>query len=234
MKEIKNKKRIGAIVGVVAAAAVITAVAVEATEDNREFRRVQQTAADTAANVREDQATVAAQQEVQTATDDGTTVNTNGEVKSQGNSTGTDIGAQKATDIALQNAGLDETKATVHRVLSDYENGVPVYEVEFYTTDMEYSYEIQASDGKVLQVEREKPQVQEQKAGNSMISSDEAKKIAQNHAKVSGDVHYHTLKLENEDGQNVYEIEFYQNGGEYEYEILASNGNILDYSAETR
>lgn len=235
MTEIRNKKRIGAIVGVVAAAAVITAVAVEATEDSREFRRTQQTAAaDTAAGVNEGQASVQTQQEAQTAVDDRVTTETDSQAASRATSSGTDIGAQKAREIAVQSAGVDASKVTVHRVFSDYEDGVPVYEVEFYTSDMEYSYEIKASDGKVLQAERDRPEVQEQKAGKSFIGSDEAKKIAQNHAGVSGDVHYHTLKLEKEDGQNVYEIEFYQNGGEYEYEILASDGTILDYSAEAR
>ena len=61
---------------------------------------------------------------------------------------------------------------------------------------------------------------------------DKAKEIALDHSGVSGKVNYTKAKMERDDGVNVYEIEFFQNGMEYEYEILASDGTILDWSAD--
>ena len=40
------------------------------------------------------------------------------------------------------------------------------------------------------------------------------------------------MKLEKEDGMVIYEIEFYRNGIEYEYEINAITGEILKYDSE--
>ena len=61
---------------------------------------------------------------------------------------------------------------------------------------------------------------------------DKAKEIALKHSGVSGKVNYTKAKMERDDGINVYEIEFFQNGMEYDYEIQASDGKILDWSAE--
>jgi uncharacterized membrane protein YkoI len=65
------------------------------------------------------------------------------------------------------------------------------------------------------------------------IGLDEAKSIAASHAGFSvPDVVFSKVKLEEEDGQMVYEIEFYQNGMEYEYEIVAASGEILKFESE--
>ncbi len=40
------------------------------------------------------------------------------------------------------------------------------------------------------------------------------------------------IKLDYEHGTMIYEIEFYKNGIEYEYEIDANTGTILKYSQD--
>ena len=60
------------------------------------------------------------------------------------------------------------------------------------------------------------------------ISMDTAKSIAMNDAGVSGEAcSYSAAKLDWEDGRQVYDGDFFVNGIEYEYEILASDGSIL-------
>ncbi len=60
------------------------------------------------------------------------------------------------------------------------------------------------------------------------ISMDTAKSIAMNDAGVSGEAFsYSAAKLDWENGRQVYEVDFFVNGIEYEYEILASDGSIL-------
>lgn len=60
------------------------------------------------------------------------------------------------------------------------------------------------------------------------ISMDTAKSIAMNDAGVSGEAFsYSAAKLDWEDGRQVYDVDFFVNGIEYEYEILASDGSIL-------
>ena len=65
------------------------------------------------------------------------------------------------------------------------------------------------------------------------ISVDKAKEIAVGKAglSVSG-VTFQKAKLDYDDGRAVYEIEFFSGGVEYECEVDASSGTILDYSSE--
>ena len=151
-----------------------------------------------------------------------------------------DIGKNKAQSIALEHAGVKASQATIKKVARDYDDGRLVYDVDFITSDWEYSYEIQASDGTVRQADRERLEVYSTGSGQSgsasggsgNISVDKAKEIALKHSGVSGKVNYTKAKMERDDGINVYEIEFFQNGMEYDYEIQASDGKILDWSAE--
>lgn len=63
-----------------------------------------------------------------------------------------------------------------------------------------------------------------------MISLDEAKKIAFNHAGVSGaNADFDDEDLESDDGVQYYELSFNIGDDEYEYDIHATTGSILDY-----
>ena len=66
-----------------------------------------------------------------------------------------DIGYAKAKSIALSHAGVSENKAYDMEIELDDEDGRLVYEVEFKSGGMEYSYEIDASSGAVLKHEAE-------------------------------------------------------------------------------
>lgn len=205
----------------VAVAAAVIVFAVEMSENRREFRQWKQmqekNQSDNIQQTQNAQSDTSGQDDV-----------------SQTSSDAEDIGMKKAQEIAFSDAGVSDSDVINQSVKEENENGIKIYDVEFATSDWKYSYEIKASDGQIRQADRKRPDVNSSKAssGNSQISIDEAKKIAEKHAGVSGSVHYTKTKLEREDGRNVYEIEFYQNGTEYEFEILASDGSILDYSTE--
>ena len=66
-----------------------------------------------------------------------------------------DIGHAKAKTIALNHAGVSENTAYDMDVELDDEDGILVYEVEFKSGSMEYSYEINAATGAILKHETE-------------------------------------------------------------------------------
>ena len=66
-----------------------------------------------------------------------------------------DIGYAKAKSIALNHAGVSESKAYDMDIELDDEDGTLVYEVEFKSGNMEYDYEIDAASGAVLKHEAE-------------------------------------------------------------------------------
>ena len=66
-----------------------------------------------------------------------------------------DIGYAKAKSVALNHAGVSEGKAYDMDIELDYEDGRLIYEVEFKSGGMEYSYEINAATGAILKHEAE-------------------------------------------------------------------------------
>ena len=69
--------------------------------------------------------------------------------------TAQDIGYAKAKSIALNHAGVSENEAYDMDIELDDEDGILVYEVEFKSGGMEYSYEINAATGAILKHETE-------------------------------------------------------------------------------
>ena len=156
-------------------------------------------------------------------------------------STDNTISLETAKKKALSNAKVDESKATFIKAKLDYDDGIKVYDIEFYTSDNEYEYEIDATTGTVRSkdIEAIKKKTTENKNTNtssdnssSYIGIDKAKKTALNHAGVS-DATFKKAKLDRDDGKTVYDIEFYKDGIEYEYEIDALTGKILDYDRDS-
>ena len=69
--------------------------------------------------------------------------------------TAQDIGHAKAKSIALNHAGVSENEAYDMEIELDDEDGTLVYEVEFKSGGMEYSYEINAASGAIFKHEAE-------------------------------------------------------------------------------
>lgn len=65
------------------------------------------------------------------------------------------------------------------------------------------------------------------------ISKDKAKSIALNRAKLNeNNVKFTSVKLDRENGKTVYEIEFTSNGFEYDCDVNAINGKVIDFDKD--
>ena len=143
-----------------------------------------------------------------------------------------DIGVEKAKQIALNHAGLKASDVTFIRANLDYEYGQRVYDVEFYSGNREYDYEINAATGAIVGYDYDVEQyTPNQPSGD--IGLEKAKQIALNHAGLkASSVIFVQGKLDYDDGRRVYEVEFYTSNKEYDYEIDAATGSILSYDYE--
>lgn len=147
----------------------------------------------------------------------------------------------EAKAAALRDAGLSDSDVTFKKTELDHSHGTQVYDIEFYTSDTKYDYEIDASNGTVLEKNIEQFQIQANpttdgainSSNNDYIGVDRAKEIALNHAQLNeSDVQFAKAKLENDDGGVEYEIEFYSGRTEYDYTIDAVSGNIIEYDVD--
>lgn len=150
--------------------------------------------------------------------------------------TGSDNGIteEEAKAIALSDAGVTEADLTNIRITQDVDDGVSVYDVEFYVGNKEYDYEIQTADGTIRSQDADIEQDFLNSTTNdtsSLISKEEASKIVL--AKVEGATEQNLrIALDTENGQQVYEGEIRFQGMEYEFELNANTGDILEWSKE--
>ena len=141
---------------------------------------------------------------------------------------GTDAAIAIAVDNALkglQNTTLSASDAVVKKAKLDFEKGSYVYEVEFVLGGVEYDYEINAVTGAVIKVETDGKEYVD------TIKQSDALRIAMAHAGVESVTDTKT-ELEVEHGVIVWKVEFKSGGFEYEYEIDAKTGKILDSEKE--
>ena len=146
------------------------------------------------------------------------------------------ISADKAKQIALGDAKLAEKDVTFVKVELEFEDNRLVYDVEFYSGNVEYDYDIDAVSGAIVSSDRDIenysiPAQQTTVAPAADIGVEKAKEIALAHAGV-GSARFTKAKLDYENGIKVYEIEFKVGNMEYEYDINVSNGAIISSSAE--
>nr|WP_314507972.1 PepSY domain-containing protein [uncultured Lachnoanaerobaculum sp.] len=146
------------------------------------------------------------------------------------------ISADKAKKIALGDAKLAEKDVTFVKVELEFENNRLVYDVEFYSGNVEYDYDIDAVSGAIVSSDHDIenysiPAQQTTVAPAADIGVEKAKEIALAHAGV-GSARFTKAKIDYENGIKVYEIEFKVGNMEYEYDINVSNGAIISSSAE--
>lgn len=144
------------------------------------------------------------------------------------------IGLEKAKAIALGHAGVTAAQARFQKVKSERDGGVTKYRVEFEAAGFDYEYEIHAGTGVILEAARKRAPEQPTAAPPSRstamgeISVEKAKAIALADAGLTASqVRFRKAEREREDGVVLYEIEFENGGGEYEYNIHAGTGVIL-------
>ena len=157
-----------------------------------------------------------------------------------------DISMQQATEVALQDAGFSSSEVESLSGNLDSDDEVRHYDVSFVSQGMEYDYEIKASDGTILEKDREAVETHSSSQNVSLpaesstmtdsdfISIDEAKSIA---LQVSGvdasNAVFTEEELNVDDGVHIYEIEFISGDMEYSFEINAMTGSVAEWEKES-
>ena len=143
-------------------------------------------------------------------------------------STGAYITAEEAKRKALEFAGKTEVEVFDLEVEFDADDGIIVYEVEFDADGKEYEYEINAKTGEKVKEKIKGKQASPVVTPDNLISRDEAKRIAL--AKVGlteEQVTFTKIKLDADDDEAEYEIEFFTATEKFEIEIDAKTGSVL-------
>ena len=148
-----------------------------------------------------------------------------------------DIGAEAAKAAALKDAGLSAAEVTFLHAKADYEDGRPVYDVDFYTDTNEYDYEIDAATGAILKGEVEKrpgavtpPATDPGSTGD--IGEAAAKDAALKRAGITAAVDWIRVEHDYDNGRHYYELEFECDGTVYDCDVDAATGDVVKFESE--
>lgn len=142
------------------------------------------------------------------------------------------ITLDEAKEAAFTHAEVDGSQAKFDD--QELERDDRLYELEFYVDGVEYEYDIDAASGEILKSERDDKNddgqkdkdTKQSKEETEFINLDEAKEAAFTHAGVDGSqAKFDDRDLDDDD--RVYELEFYVDGVEYEYDVSALDGSII-------
>lgn len=166
------------------------------------------------------------------------------------------IGRDEAKNVALENAGLTASQVKFTDVELDDKNGTHYYQVEFTADGQEYEYDIDALTGAIIESKLPAGAQAQQNAtpnnntagtttpdnknnntnsgagtASAALTADQAKDKALAHAGLKANqVTFVKSKLDWDDGRQVYDVEFYTSDNkEYDYEIDASTGEVINY-----
>ncbi len=159
---------------------------------------------------------------------------------------------EKAKETAFQDAGLTADEVVVYKNGTDFENGTEVFVIDFFQAGKtKYEYDIAVEDGTTVTHEQEawdkdddaeyegllNPEMMSAKGSpeeGSGVSETEAQNIAVEDAGLSmDDVTVTKCQKDMDDGIEKYDVEFRSaDGANYEYEIDAASGKILDKDME--
>ena len=147
------------------------------------------------------------------------------------------ITEQEAKSIATGNAGVTEDGIQYITVKQDWDDGKARYEVEFTAAGVEYDYELDASDGRILSADSE---VIDKGYSASQYGTADSQNAAGTSQTTQGGVSIETAKQtvmdkipgidagniyihpDYDDGISLYEGEAYYAEVKYEFEILKS------------
>ena len=146
------------------------------------------------------------------------------------NSSGTMIDEVEAEDIALLDAGVSGDDTEYFRTKMDRDHGRIVYEIEFSDGHHKYEYSIAADGGRILEYSEE---VVRQRRGNSgdIISIEEATRIALERVPGATEKDIR-IRAERDDGRRIYEGSIWYDRTEYEFEIDAVSGRIIEWDRD--
>ncbi len=135
----------------------------------------------------------------------------------------------EARQAALDHAGLTAGQVTFTEQKADFEDGLSVFDVEFFAQGAAYDYEIDAATGDVLAFDNDLTDGAE----GEPVNAEQALAIALLQAGLTADeVRVNKTEPDHEDGRQVFEIEFRHGGMEYECEVDAATGRITGWDVD--
>ena len=167
------------------------------------------------------------------------------------------ISKNEVKDIIAENMNVNKDDLYFEDIDFEFDKGV--YEVEVYYQNRDYEYKIDAKEGKVIytdfrNINTNNNQNNSNNGNNSnnnsnngttnnqnslngvnaSISLDEAKNIALTNAGLDiNNVKFTREELDHDNHTLVYELEFFSNDIEYDYEINATTGDIISYDKDS-
>jgi len=133
----------------------------------------------------------------------------------------TTVTLERAKEIALSDAGVAAANATFFKQMQERENGISIYDIEFYAGTTKYEYEIRMADGAILKKDIDfRGSLSAPANVSNAVGLERAKEIALSDAGVAAaNAAYMQAKQDYDDGRLVYDIDFYANNIKYDYEI---------------
>lgn len=161
-------------------------------------------------------------------------------------------GIEQAKAAALKDANLTASEVRFTKTVQKMDDGVQIYDIDFYHGNNEYEYEISATDYRILERDHDIRTARSNSttaqstqksasatksngsaksttaaAAGELVGVDKAKSVALADAGLdASSVVITKEKLDWENNIQVYEIEFYHNQTEYDYEIDAKTGTV--------
>lgn len=147
------------------------------------------------------------------------------------------ISVEEASAIALAEVeGASENDLRIHK---DFDDGRNIYEGSIYYNGVEYDFEIDGQSGQIIDWGSEMDDDRwdddnwnNSQSSGSVISEKKAKNIALGQVQGATDQNIR-IHMDNDDGRQIYEGDIIYNGMEYEFEIDAQSGDIIDWSSES-
>ena len=139
----------------------------------------------------------------------------------------------------MEHAGLTEGDTNYLQVQADWDDGRPVYDVEFHAAGTEYDYEVSQGTGEILKYSSD---VRRQggngngngngkNASSTAITLEEATQLVLDRVPGAAGENVR-IEADWDDGRQIYEGELYFERAEYEFEIDASTGNFIEWSVD--
>ena len=174
-------------------------------------------------------------------------------IQNAANSSQAAFSLEQAKEIALSHAGQQASNAAFVKIQTEYDDGRLIHEVEFYSPDYKkYEYKVDSNTGEIISwkfdVKNYTPVIQNNSslgvipplanqtkaAVSAAITLEDAKAAAlKNAGLTTANVIWGKVKSDYDDGRLIYEGEFFYNNLEYEFEIDAATGMLLDWDVES-
>ena len=147
------------------------------------------------------------------------------------------ISEKDAYNIALQHSGVDESTVEKLHIHLDRKHGKNEYEIEFVSGYTEYDYDIDAVTGEIISFDKDAESCDapdfSKPSEDEFIGKEAALNAAYAHAGINAeDVSDIEVELEKGRGVFKYEIEFKCGNTEYEYDINALDGTVIQFASE--